>query len=100
MDLNKVTLPHLSYHHFTGGGKSDSDLDVLLYGGYAGVSEHLLDIVCELQHPLMFSHHDLTDSTCSIPTQKHQDSDSEHNITAPRTESNRFKTMWTEEGVA
>jgi hypothetical protein len=100
MNLTKVILPHLTYHHFTGGGKSDSDLDALLYGGCAGVSEYLVDIVCELKHPLMFSHHDLIISTCSIPTQQPQVIDNEGNISAPRTENIRFRTIWTEEGVA
>ena len=100
MELCKMIIPHMTYHHFTGGGKSDSDLDVVLYGGCAGVSEYLVDIVCELQHPLMFSHHDIIISTCSIPTQQPQPSDNEQNITAPRSENNRFRTVWTDEGVA
>ena len=90
----------MSYHHFVGGGEFDSDLDVLLYGGSEGVHEYLVEIVCELRHPLMFSHHDLIISKCNIPTQQCQPHDSQHNIIAPRVQNNRFRTKWTEEGMA
>ena len=100
MELSKVIIPHMTYHHFTNGRESDSDLDVILYGGHHSVSECLVDIVCELKHPLMFSHHDLIISKFSVPTQQYQPSESEHNITAPRVENSRFRTVWTEESVA
>ena len=32
LELTRVNIDHFTYHHFTGGGSSDSDLDVLLYG--------------------------------------------------------------------
>ena len=100
LELLKVIIPHMSYHHFVGGGEFDSDLDVLLYGGCEGVHEYLVEIVCELRHPLMFSHHDLIISKCNIPTQQCQPHDSQHNIIAPRVQNNRFRTKWTEEGMA
>jgi hypothetical protein len=65
-----------------------------------GVLVAVVNIVCELQHPIMFSHHDLVISTCSIPTQQHQASDNEQNISAPCAKNIRFRTMWTEEGMA
>ena len=55
LELSKVVINHPTYHHFTGNGESGSDLDILLYGGEEGVSESLVDTVCELRHPLMFS---------------------------------------------
>ena len=33
LDLSRVPIGHCTYHHFTGGGASDSDLDLLLYDG-------------------------------------------------------------------
>ena len=53
---------------------SDSDLDLLLYGG-GNASEALTDVICELQHPLMSSHHDLIISSCSLPLQTQQRTD-------------------------
>ena len=71
LELSKVVIEHLTYHHFTGSGDSDSDLDQLLHGGF-DASECLDDVICELQNPLMFSHHDILISTCSIPQVLHQ----------------------------
>ena len=109
LKLAKVKLPHPTYHHFTGCGESDSDLDLLLYGGGGGggggagdgltVEETLVNIQCKFQHPLMFSHHDLIVSTCSIPPVAHDTHDEGDNITAPRVPNLRFKTRWSEEGV-
>ena len=45
LELSKVIINHTTYHHFTGNGESDSDLDILLYGGGDGVSESLVDTV-------------------------------------------------------
>ena len=41
MRMSRVTLDHPTYHHFTGCGDSDSDLDLLLYGGEEGATESL-----------------------------------------------------------
>ena len=59
-----------------------------------------LNIVCELDHPLMSSHHDLIVSACTIPPHQYQRQDSSKNITAPRISNDRFKTNWSDEGVA
>ena len=84
LKLAKVKFVHPTYHHFTGAGASDSDLDLLLYGGGDGVNETLVNIQCKFHHPLMFSHHDLIVSSCSIPPAAHDDTqDVTHNITAP-----------------
>ena len=100
LQLNRVTISHPTYHHFTGCGASDSDLDLLLYGGSEGVLESLINVVCKLKHPLMFSHHDLVVSTCVIPPKPQQNFDDSSNITAPRIPNLRFCTKWSEEGVA
>ena len=71
LKLSRVIITHPTYHHFTGNGDSDSDLDLLLYGGGEGVNESLVNTVCELEHPLMFSHHDLFVSTCTIPSHQY-----------------------------
>ena len=84
LNVHRVTIPHPTYHHFTGGGASDSDLDLLLYGGGPEVTESLLDVKCKLKEPLMFSHHDLLVSVCSIPPRKSEQIDTSKNITAPR----------------
>ena len=98
--ISKVNIDHPTYQHFTGGGSSDSDLDVLLYGGGEGVSEHLVDVQCKFLNPLMFSHHDLIVSNCFVPQSHTETIDMSKHITAPRIPNERFSTKWCEEGVA
>ena len=83
LSLNRVNIDHYSYHHFRGDGDSDSDLDLLLYGGGDGVAEHLDHIECKFVNPLLFSHHDLIVSECSIPPLEIRSTDESKNITAP-----------------
>ena len=100
LNLHRVTIWHPTYHHFTGGGASDSDLDLLLYGGGLDVHESLVDVKCKFKEPLMFSHHDLLVSVCSIPPRKSEEIDTSKNITAPRIPNDRFSTKWSDEGVS
>ena len=100
LELARVNIDHFTYHHFTGGGSSDSDLDVLLYGGGDVVSEHLLEYQCKLRNPLMFSHHDLVISDCFVPQIPHVANDVSKLITAPRIVNERFSTKWCEDGIS
>ena len=102
LDLTRLSLPHPTYHHFVGDGASDSDLDQLLYGGnnIAMAKESLVHIICELENPLMFSHHDMIISTCILPPKPSDKLNDAENISAPRVPNQRFATKWSEEGVA
>ena len=100
LKLSKVSINSPTYHHFTGNGEHDSVLDLLLYGGHEDVSEVLVDTVCKLKCPLLFSHHDILVSECSIPSCQIVPNDKSTHITAPRVENERFATKWSEEGVA
>ena len=97
-NLTRVPLHHNTYHHFTGSGKSDSELDVLLYAGPVTCQESLLQLHCQLDNPLMDSHHDLLVSSCSIPHQHGKQLDKSDNLTAPRVENTRHRVIWSEEG--
>ena len=99
LKLSKVKIPFPTYHHFTGHGLHDSDLDVLLYGG-GDVSEVLIDTVCKLRYHLILSHHDILISQCSLPPYQSPVYDKSKNITAPRIQNTRFATKWSDEGVA
>ena len=98
LELSRIHIDHPTYHHFTGSGESDSDLDLLLVGG-EGVSEHLLEYQCKLANPLMFSSHDLIVSTCSVPPTQLQPDNVSKLVTAPRVPNDRFCTKWSEDGV-
>ena len=58
---------HRTYHHFLGGGNSDSFLDKILYSSSLPSPEVLLKIFCKLEDPLINSHHDLILSTWKLP---------------------------------
>ena len=94
LELARVNITDPTYHHFTGSGNSDSDLDILLYGGGDGVKESLVDQCCKILNPTMFSHHDLIISSCTIPHIQHAEHDVSRNISAPRIPNERFSTRW------
>ena len=66
--LTRVSITHNTYHHFT-GGDGDSDLDIFLYSDDVNVAKHMNEVICELKHPLMYSHNDLIviASTFTLP---------------------------------
>ena len=41
----KLPLDHKTYHHHTGEGNFDSDLDVILYHSTVGAFETLRDVI-------------------------------------------------------
>ena len=69
LGLTRVAINHNTYHHFTGGGDSDSDLDIILYSDDVNVSKYMNEVSCELEHHLISSHHDLIviKSTFTLP---------------------------------
>ena len=98
LDLRRVSIAHNTYHHFLGEGKSDSELDVLLFSCQSGVSESLLDIACKLDNHLVDSHHDALISLavcppCSSPLPR------TINKVAPKVPNNRHKIRWSESGA-
>ena len=98
--LRRVPIDHKTYHHFLGQGKSDSDLDVLLYSNQQDVHEELLALHCKLQNPLIDSHHDLLISSAIIPYHQDVQTDKSKNLSAPKIPNNRRKIVWSDEGIA
>ena len=102
LNLVRVDVGHNTYHHFTGNGSHDSELDVLLYSNHVSVEEQLIDLHCQLHDPRIDSHHDLLLSSCTFPslpsilTKK----DKSENVTAPRVDNKRHKIIWSEDGIA
>ena len=56
-EFESTDINHNTYHHFTGNGRSDSQLDVLLHT--KGCSEFLIHIFCSKDDPTILSHYDL-----------------------------------------
>ena len=96
LNLQKVVIGHMTYHHFMGNGLSDSELDVLLYSGPG--KEVLNEVLCKLNSPDHTSHHDALLSTSVLPAAKENPLYIEHEV-APRISNDRIKVKWTEDGV-
>ena len=96
--LAEVPIPEPTYHHFLGGGKSDSFLDRLLFPRSASYFEILQTIECSLSNPLINSHHDMLISKFNVLNCAAEDSTDE-NATAPLVENNRVKVLWTDDGI-
>ena len=90
--LSSIDFGHPSHHHFTGGGKCDSQLDLLLYRGPIAHTETLTSILCSLSNPLVMSHHDVISSSFQLLPQA--GSTSEGNISAPQVPNTRVKILW------
>ena len=100
--LTKINIEHKTYHHFVGGGRFDSNLDVILYTAGALVqdmqSEIIKKIICKFSNPSMHSHHDAIVSYLCIP-QGHGEENTDGCITAPRLDVQRTKVLWSEKGI-
>ena len=98
LELSLMSLPilHKSYHHFMGGGRSDSNLDMVFF--WEKSSENLNNIICKLTNPLIESHHDLIITSWSIPYISNYHKSTE-NVVAPRIPNNRTRITWSDPGI-
>ena len=64
-NLESTKIDHNTYHHFTGEGRSDSQLDVLLHS--KDYSDDLVNVFCRNEDPTILSHHDIILSCFSLP---------------------------------
>ena len=97
--LNNVPISHKTYHHFTGGGAFDSNVDVLLHSTTVQPPESIVRIICKNDNPLVRSHHDIILSSFTIQPQqagKHL----ENLVVAPRISVKRVKIQWDPLGIA
>ena len=98
LNLTQVLFSHKSYHHFTGNGKSDSNLDKLLFSKSLNTSESLKVILCKLSNPAVDSHHDVIISSFNLPLVE-QKVASSRNVVAPKIENHRTKVFWSDSGI-
>ena len=97
-DLLQASISHRTYHHFIGNGKSDSNLDKLLFSKSLAHPEAVKQIHCKLSNPAVDSHHDLLISEWSLPDIPNHAS-SDDNIVAPKVENLRTKVIWSDSGI-
>ena len=90
--LSSLEFGHSTHHHFTGEGKSDSQLDLILFSGPVAQSESLVSIMCSLANPLVNSNHDLVLSSFSSPSVPLELPSG--NVEAPKVPNNRVKVKW------
>ena len=50
-DLKEAEIKHRTYHHFTGNGRSDSNLDKIIFSPTLAVPETVVKIHCKLEDP-------------------------------------------------
>ena len=97
--LKRVQIKHPTYHHFTGQGKFDSELDVLAFSDQNDVNEELNALHCKLEDTRIDSHHDLLISAATIPASEKPTIDKSMNISAPKIPNTRQKIIWSDEGI-
>ena len=66
-NLSSRTLHHNTYHHFTGEGTRDSQLDVLISS--TDHPNNLVEIICKHDNSLITSSHDLVVSSFKLHPQ-------------------------------
>ena len=107
MEENKflhAPIDHRTYHHFTNNGKSDSNIDVIMYpevtsdGTPSDVIESVTKLLCSKTNPFVDSSHDVLITTFLLPVQTQLDQVTD-NIMAPKIQVSRHKIHWTEEGI-
>ena len=94
--LQSLALNHPTHHHFMGEGRSDSQLDVLLYPSSPHPPEKLLQVVCGKENPLVTSHHDLIISNFSCVIVPY--STPPQATVAPKVPNTRVNVLWDKEG--
>ena len=97
--LTNVPIGHKTYHHFTGAGAHDSNVDVLLHSASLQFPEYVTRIICKNQHPSIFSHHDIILSSFSLPPLSDKSAPNPDLITAPRVIFPRVRINWDPDGV-
>ena len=98
LELCSLSISHPTYHHFMGGGASDSHLDKIFFPKDAKFIETLINITCKLTNPLIESHHDLIMSQWKLPfTQPLHEATT--NIKAPRIPNDRTSITWSDLGI-
>ena len=99
--LLQTEVPKPTYHHFQGGGSSDSFLDRILFSDTATHGEVISSIECKLTNPLVNSHHDIISSDFFIQVEVPTSESSENivNIDAPKVVNERLKVLWSDPGI-
>ena len=97
-ELKESILHHKTYHHFTGNGRSDSNLDKLLYSEALEIPESVQKINCKMEDPAIDSHHDMIISAFHLPKTPDAEA-SVDSIVAPKVENNCMKEFWSDEGI-
>ena len=101
-NLTETIIEHKTYHHFVGGGKYDSNVDVILHSAGSKnlkiYTENVTSIICQKNTPGINSHHDLILSSFSLPPGSPETSSADL-VDAPRLPIQRNNIEWSEEGV-
>ena len=92
-------IDHPTYHHFTGNGLFDSNIDSIALTNSSGAFETISRIICRVDHPEIGSHHDVIMSTFHVPEMPLIQSYAVPED-APRVSYVAPIIQWTQDGVA
>ena len=89
--LYSFPLGHTTYHHFTGNGSRDSQLDVLISS--LGHPDKLVDIKCKKDNPLVTSSHDVIISSFKLFSRIHRPDPT------PKVSRPWYRVLWDNDGI-
>ena len=89
--LYSFPLGHTTYHHFTGNGSRDSQLDVLISS--LGHPDKLVDIKCKKDNPLVTSSHDVIISSFKLFSRIHWPDPT------PKVSRPWYRVLWDNDGI-
>ena len=98
-NFKQIKIIHPTYHHFTGEGNYDSNIDILLHSDMDSVSENISLIKCKLENPEILSHHDIILSNFTIPISPPLSNPTQQLVIAPRVTMERTKIFWAEDSL-
>ena len=96
-NLKRIPIGHNTYHHFTGGGLFDSEIDVILQSKGITSTEVIRKIICKLETPQIDSHHDVIISEFLLPASNVPQQPKILPV-APRILIDRRKVIWSDSG--
>ena len=98
LHLHPILTRHKTYHHFMGGGASDSSIDVILLAeSRLDASESIQTIICSKEDHRVDSKHDIIVSAFSVPFTGLQEIPAIEE--PPKIPNNKHKIIWSDDGI-
>ena len=93
----RIPIGHRNYHHFLGNGQYDSNIDIIMQSRSSYPEEKIEKILCEVNYPMIESHHDIILSSFQLPLDKAEPPTL--HAQAPTIENTRKRIIWCPETI-